>query len=69
MQGHAKQFKRLRKVVNRQRTILGVVMHEVQRKLDAHTKNRALALDDCAQALELFCVALQAALGQRPNPS
>lgn len=32
---HAKQFKRLRKVLKRQRTILGVVMREVQRKLDA----------------------------------
>ena len=34
---HAKQFKRLRKTVKRQRTILGVVMREVQRKLDADT--------------------------------
>jgi len=34
---HAKQFKRLRKTVNRQRTILGVVMREVQRKRDADT--------------------------------
>jgi IS5 family transposase len=33
--GHAKQFKRLRKTVKRQRTILGVIMREVQRKLDA----------------------------------
>ena len=32
---HAKQFRRLRKTVKRQRTILGVVMREVQRKLDA----------------------------------
>ena len=32
---HAKQFRRLRKVVKRQRTILGIVMREVQRKLDA----------------------------------
>jgi IS5 family transposase len=32
---HAKQFKRLRKTLKRQRTILGVVMREVQRKLDA----------------------------------
>jgi transposase, IS5 family len=31
---HAKQFKRLRKVVKRQRTILGVVMRDAQRKLD-----------------------------------
>lgn len=33
---HAKQYKRLRKTVKRQRTILGVVMREVQRKLDAN---------------------------------
>lgn len=32
---HAKQFKRLRKTVKRQRTILGVVLREVQRKVDA----------------------------------
>ena len=32
---HAKQFKRLARTVKRQRTILGVVMREVQRKLDA----------------------------------
>lgn len=35
---HAKQFKRLKKVVKRQRTILGVVMREVQRKLDAQVQ-------------------------------
>jgi IS5 family transposase len=35
---HAKPFKRLRKTVKRQRTILGVVMREVQRKLDAQTQ-------------------------------
>jgi transposase, IS5 family len=34
---HAKQFRRLRKTVKRQRTILGVVMRKVQRKLDALT--------------------------------
>jgi len=32
---HAKQFRRLKKVVKRQRTILGVVMREVQRKRQA----------------------------------
>jgi IS5 family transposase len=32
---HAKQFKRLRRVLKRQRTILGVVMREVQRKCAA----------------------------------
>ena len=35
---HAKQFKRLHKTVKRQRTILGVVMREVQRKLDAQAE-------------------------------
>ena len=35
---HAKQFKRLRKVVKRQRTILGVVMREVRRKLDVQAQ-------------------------------
>jgi transposase, IS5 family len=35
---HAKQFRRLKKAVKRQRTILGVVMREVQRKLDALTQ-------------------------------
>ena len=32
---HAKQFRRLKKVVKRQRTILGIVMREVQRKRQA----------------------------------
>jgi len=35
---HAKQFKRLKKVVKRQRTILGVVMREVQRKQGAQAQ-------------------------------
>jgi IS5 family transposase len=35
---HAKQFKRLRKTVKRQRTILGAVMREVQRKLEVQTQ-------------------------------
>ena len=35
---HAKQFKRLKKVLKRQRTILGVVMREVQRKVDAQVQ-------------------------------
>jgi transposase, IS5 family len=38
---HAKQFKRLKKLVKRQRTILGVVMREVQRKLDAQAQTAA----------------------------
>ena len=32
---HAKQFRRLKKVLKRQRTILGIVMREVQRKREA----------------------------------
>ena len=35
---HAKQFKRLRKTVMRQRTILGVVMRNAQRKLDLQAR-------------------------------
>jgi IS5 family transposase len=31
---HAKQFKRLRRVVKRQRTVLGIVLRELKRKLD-----------------------------------
>ena len=38
LQGHAKQFERLKKVVKRQRTIFGVVMREVQRKQGAQAK-------------------------------
>jgi IS5 family transposase len=34
---HAKQFKRLRRTVKRQRTILGIVLREVQRKLPSAT--------------------------------
>ena len=61
---HAKQFKRLRKTVKRQRTILGVVMREVQRKLDAdqaavavggapaHEPDSPKALSDLAMWLE-----------------
>ena len=32
---HAKQFRRLKRIVKRQQTILGIVMREVQRKTDA----------------------------------
>ena len=32
---HAKQFRRLRRVIKRQRTILGIVMREVKRKMQA----------------------------------
>jgi IS5 family transposase len=40
---HAKQFNRLRRVVKRQRTVLGIVLREIQRKL-ATASGSALAL-------------------------
>ena len=51
---HAKQFKRLRRVVKRQRTILGVVMREVQRKCAApkFTTDNPLALTELMMWLE-----------------
>jgi IS5 family transposase len=51
---HAKQFRRLKRVVKRQRTILGIVMREVQRKLqlpEFATPN-AKALSDLMMWLE-----------------
>jgi len=42
--GHAKQFKRLRKVVKRQRTLLGIVLREVRRKLGEATSGSPAAL-------------------------
>jgi IS5 family transposase len=41
---HAKQFKRLRQVVKRQRTILGIVLREVQRKIGQASEATVLAL-------------------------
>ena len=38
---HAKQFRRLKKVLKRQRTILGIVMREVQRKLELERQSIA----------------------------
>jgi IS5 family transposase len=51
---HAKQFKRLRRVLKRQRTILGVVMREVQRKRQAaeFTSDNPLALTELLMWLE-----------------
>lgn len=49
---HAKQFKRLKKAVKRQRTILGVVMREVQRKFDALTAPVPAALSALKTWLE-----------------
>ena len=54
LQGHAKQFRRLKRVVKRQRTILGIVMREVQRKLEepGFVALNAKALSDLTMWLE-----------------
>ena len=51
---HAKQFKRLRRVLKRQRTILGVLMREVQRKCAApeFTTDNPIALTELMMWLE-----------------
>ena len=51
---HAKQFRRLKRVVKRQRTILGIVMREVQRKRGApgFAATNALALSELTMWLE-----------------
>ena len=41
---HAKQFKRLRRTVKRQRTILGIVLREIKRKLSSACSERAGAI-------------------------
>lgn len=41
---HAKQYKRMRRVLKRQRTVLGIVLREVQRKLATATTESALTL-------------------------
>ena len=48
---HAKQFKRLRRVVKRQRTILGIVLREVKRK-QAAASGGAFALTRLAVLIE-----------------
>jgi len=49
---HAKQFKRLRKVLKRQRTILGIVLREVQRKIEQAADASALALTGLGELIE-----------------
>ncbi len=51
---HAKQFKRLRRAVKRQRTILGIVMREVKRKIEApeFVPQHPKALSDLMALLE-----------------
>jgi len=49
--GHAKQFKRLRKTVKRQRTILGVVIRDARRGLQALLQGQGSALPQSARAI------------------
>jgi IS5 family transposase len=51
---HAKQFRRLKRVLKRQRTILGIIMREVQRKLEAadFAPDHPKALSDLTMWLE-----------------
>jgi transposase, IS5 family len=49
---HAKQFKRLRRAVKRQRTILGVVLREVRRKLATASSESATTLTRLNTLLE-----------------
>jgi IS5 family transposase len=60
---HAKQFKRLRKVVKRQRTILGIVLREVQRKMRQTLDATALSLT----ALHTLIERAQRIRTQRPK--
>src|SRR5574338_368315 len=49
---HAKQFKRLRRTVKRQRTILGIVLREIRRKLPAASPESPLAVTRLNTLLE-----------------
>ena len=49
---HAKQFRRLKRVLKRQRTILGIVLRETQRKLAATTVENSQALAQLNTLLE-----------------
>jgi IS5 family transposase len=49
---HAKQFNRLRKSVKRQRTILGIVLRQVQRKIGQAVETTAFALSRLSQIMQ-----------------
>lgn len=46
---HARQFRRLRRAVKRQRTILGIVLREIRRKLTTATTECAASLEHAAR--------------------
>ena len=49
---HAKQFRRLKRVLKRQRTILGIVLREIQRKLAETAVENTQALAQLTTLLE-----------------
>jgi transposase, IS5 family len=49
---HAKQFRRLRRVVKRQRTILGIVLRQIQRKLETTVIESAATLSRLKTLIE-----------------
>jgi len=49
---HAKQYKRLRRVLKRQRTVLGIVLREVQRKLGTATTESGFTLHRVQTVME-----------------
>lgn len=49
---HAKQFRRLRRTVKRQRTILGIVLREVERKLATVTSKSGVAMHRLRTVME-----------------
>jgi transposase, IS5 family len=63
---HAKQFKRLKKVVKRERTILGVVLRKVQRKLDV--QGQTVAVDGAPDKQPARATALGALLLKLSHP-
>ncbi|WP_323073753.1 IS5 family transposase [Mycetohabitans endofungorum] len=52
---HAKQFKRLRRVLKRQRTVLGRVLREIERKLDKISHERQAPLHKWLQRAWRIC--------------
>ena len=49
---HAQQFRRLRRTVKRQRTILGIVLREIKRKLTSATRESPGAITHLNTLLE-----------------
>ncbi|SMQ93781.1 conditioned medium factor (density-sensing factor) [Xanthomonas fragariae] len=60
---HARQFKRMRRVLRRQRTVLGRLMRDIQRKLDARARLRGRLQPALAAALDRVFACLDAGDG------